>query len=333
MPTNGSAAILKARALNGSVSSGVRRTSSPVFASSAIIGGHVERRRQVVDDRIEHLLDALVLEGRAGQDRDDPGGERAEADPALDLGDRELLAMEVLVGQLLVHLGDGLDERAPVLVGLGLEFRRDVDDVDVVAQVIAVVDGLHLDEVDDALELVLAADRDLERDGVGAEAVLDRVDTAPEVGTGPVELVDEAEAGYAVAVGLTPDRLGLGLDAGHAVEDDHRAIEHAQAPLDLDGEVHVPGRIDDVDTMIAPERRRRGSRDRDAPLLFLGHPVHGCSAFMDLTDLVDLLRVEEDPLGHGRLAGVDMRDDSDVPRLRERNLSCHGLPYAPGSTT
>jgi hypothetical protein len=35
---------------------------------------------------------------------------------------------------------------------------------------------------------------------------------------------------------------------------------------------------------------------------------------MDLTDLVELLRVEEDPLGDGRLARVDMGDDSDVPR-------------------
>jgi hypothetical protein len=42
---------------------------------------------------------------------------------------------------------------------------------------------------------------------------------------------------------------------------------------------------------------------------------------MDLTDLVDLLRVEEDPLGDGRLASVDMGDDSDVPGPRERNLA------------
>jgi hypothetical protein len=35
---------------------------------------------------------------------------------------------------------------------------------------------------------------------------------------------------------------------------------------------------------------------------------------VDLADLVDLLRVEEDPLGHGRLARVDMRDDADVRR-------------------
>ena len=191
----------------------------------------------------------------------------------------------------------------------------DVDHVDLVAQVVAVVDGLHLDEVDDALELVLAADRDLDRHGVGAEAVLDRVDAAPEVGAGAVELVDEAEARHAVAIGLAPDRLGLRLDTGDAIEDDDRAVEHAEAPLDLDREVHVPGRIDDVDTMVAPERGRCRGGDGDPPLLLLGHPVHRRRALMDLADLVDLLRVEEDPLGDGRLAGVDMRDDSDVPRL------------------
>ena len=65
--------------------------------------------------------------------------------------------------------------------------------------------------------------------------------TAPEVGAGPVELVDEAEARHAVAVGLAPDRLGLGLDAGHAVEDDDGAVEDAEAALDLDVKSTCPG--------------------------------------------------------------------------------------------
>ena len=159
--------------------------------------------------------------------------------------------------------------------------------------------------------------------GRAPEAVADHLDAAPEVGAGAVELVDEADARHAVAVGLAPDRLGLGLDAGHAVEDDDRAVEDAQAALDLDREVHVPGRIDDVDSMIVPEARRSRGSDRDAALLLLGHPVHGGRALMDLTDLVDLLRIEEDPLGDGGLPSVDMGDDSDVPRLAERNLTCH----------
>jgi len=69
--------------------------------------------------------------------------------------------------------------------------------------------------------------------------------------------------------------------------------------------------------------------DRDPALLLLGHPVHGGSALMDLTDLVDLLRVEEDPLGDGGLAGVDVRDDPDVPGAGERVESGHGQGLRP----
>ena len=43
--------------------------------------------------------------------------------------------------------------------------------------------------------------------------------------------------------GSTPD---------DAAEDDHRAVEHAQAALDLDGEVDVAGRVDQVDLVVAP---------------------------------------------------------------------------------
>ena len=200
----------------------------------------------------------------------------------------------------------------------GWTLGRDVADLDLVAQVVAVGDRLHVDEVDHAAERVLGADRHLERHGVHAEAVPDHVDHAPEVGAGAVELVDEAEARDAVLVRLAPDRLGLRLDAGHAVEDDDRAVEHAQAALDLDRKVHVPGRVDQVDAMIVPEAGRGGGGDRDPPLLLLLHPVHRGGALVDLAELVDLLRVEEDPLGHGRLARVDVGDDPDVPGALER---------------
>ena len=288
---------------------------------------HVERRRQVVDDRVEHRLDALVLERGAREDAHDARGERAGPQAALDLRDRELLALEVLEGQLVVHLSDRVQEERTVLERLGHEVLRDVRLDDVLAQVIVVLDRLHAHQVDDALELVLAADRDL--DGhelairVAAEAVADRVDAAPEVRAGAIELVDEADARHAIAVRLAPDRLGLGLHARDAVEHDDRAVQDAQRSLHLDGEVHVPGRIDDVDPMVAPERRRRSGGDGDPALLLLRHPVHRRRALMHLADLVDLLGVEEDALGDGRLAGVDMGDDADVPRTFERDFACH----------
>src|SRR5439155_513344 len=75
---------------------------------------------------------------------------------------------------------------------------------------------------------------------------------------------------------------------------------------------HVFARIDDVDAKIAPERRRRSRRDRDAALLLLRHPVHDGSALVDLAHLVGAARVVEDPLGRRGLARVDVGHDPDV---------------------
>ena len=109
------------------------------------------------------------------------------------------------------------------------------------------------------------------------------------------------------------------FNAGRAAEHDDGAVEYAQGALNLDGEVDVTGRVDDVDAMLVvllvhalPEARGRGGSDRDAALLFLLHPVHDRSAVVDLADLVGEAGVEQHALGCGRLARVDVGDDADV---------------------
>ena len=148
---------------------------------------------------------------------------------------------------------------------------------------------------------------------------------AGEVRADAVHLVDERDPRHGVLVGLAPDGLGLRLDAGDGVEQRDRAVEDAQRALDLDGEVDVAGRVDDVDAVLAPLAGRRGGRDRDAALLLLLHPVHRGGALVDLADLVGPPRVIEDALGRRRLTGVDVRHDPDVPGLLERVLACHGF--------
>ena len=76
-----------------------------------------------------------------------------------------------------------------------------------------------------------------------------------EVGADAVHLVDVGDARDVVLVGLAPDGLGLRLDAGDGVEQRDGAVEHAQRALDLDREVDVARRVDDVDPVVAPTRR------------------------------------------------------------------------------
>src|SRR6266700_1627600 len=57
----------------------------------------VDRRRHVVDHRIEHRLHTLVFESASAEHRHDLVLDRAHAQAPLDVLDREIVALEVLV--------------------------------------------------------------------------------------------------------------------------------------------------------------------------------------------------------------------------------------------
>ena len=173
-------------------------------------------------------------------------------------------------------------------------------------------DRLHIDQIDDSDELIFLADGNLDRDGLGAEALADGIDGVLEISTHLVDLVDKADSGHAVFIGLAPDFFRLRLHAVDRVKHRHRAVQHAQRSLDFRGEIHVAGSINNVDPDVAPGAGRGRGRDRDAALLLLRHPVHRRGAFMDLTNAVRASCVEQDALRRGGLAGIDVGHDADV---------------------
>ncbi len=188
------------------------------------------------------------------------------------------------------------------------------------------------------------ADGKMDDGGCGLQAIPDHLDGAIEVGADAIHLVDEAHPRHLVLVRLAPHRLGLRLDAGDGVEHRDRAVEHAQRPLDLDGEVDVTRGVDDVDAVVVPDAGRRRRRDRDAALLLLRHVVHGRRAVVDLADLVALPGVVEDALGRGGLSRVDMGHDADVAGALEWKIAlshlstslsgcCSLVAPAPGDAT
>ena len=143
------------------------------------------------------------------------------------------------------------------------------------------------------------------------------------VGALPIHLVHEGDPGDLVLVRLPPDGLRLRLDSAHGAEDADRPVEDAQRPLHLRREIDVPRGVDDVDPVLAPEAGGRRGGDGDAALALLHHPVGGGGALVHLAHLVDGAGVIEDPLGRGRLAGVDMGHDSNVAITIERELPRH----------
>src|SRR6185436_13847432 len=97
-------------------------------------------------------------------------------------------------------------------------------------------DRLHANQVDDALEVILGADRDLDAHRAAGDAVDDFLDAVVEVRAGLIHLVDEHDARNVVLVSLAPDGFRLGLYALVAVEHANRTVEHTQRTLDFNGE-------------------------------------------------------------------------------------------------
>ncbi len=233
------------------------------------------------------------------------------------------MAFEVRDHQLLVVLGNLLNQRFTRFLVAGLELRRHVFFNRGVIALTAEPESLLLDEVDDAVEVGFGAPGNLDRNRVGVQTVDDHLNRAPEVGAGAVHLVDEADARHVVLVRLAPHRLGLGLDTSNGVEHYNATVEDAQGALNLDREVDVSRGVNDVDLVAIPLSGRRGRRNRDAALALLGHPVHDGGAFVDFTNLVGTAGVVKDPLSRRGLASVDVSNDADVTNVFYRVSTGH----------
>src|SRR3984957_19467941 len=286
----------------------VARIDIVALDATAIHGG-----RQIVDDRVEQGLYALVLEGRTAKDRHERNLLHRLTDAAFQGLNVRLLPIEIGAHDIVIHLDRSFDQDMTVLVGLCLEVGRNLFVVVFGAKPLVLPDDrLHAQKVDDALEVRLGTDRKLDTDRTAADLGVDLFDATGKVSADLVHLIDEHDARHVVFVGLTPDGLRLRLNALVAVEHAYSAVEHAQATLDFDGEVDVAGRVDDVEAFVLPEGRGRGRRDGDAALLLLLHPVHGRSAVVHFADLMRLAGIIEDALSGRRLPSIDVGHDAEV---------------------
>ena len=316
--------------MNTSAENGASSVGGSSSVIVGIIGQHalhrrnVQRRRQIIHHRIQQVLHALVLERRAADHRENllRDGGLANARHDLFFGDRR--AFHELGEQMIVGFGNRLDHLLAISLGLLEQIGGNLDLVVLGAQRLVAPDArLHRHQIDDALELVLGADGNLNRHRPALQPVDNGIDGVVKIRAHAVHLIDEADARNAVLVGLAPHRFRLRLHARHGVEHRHRAVQHAQAALHFGREIHVARRIDNVDGDVAPLAGGGGRRDGDAALLLLLHPVHDGRAFMHLADLVGAAGVIEDALGSGGFTGIDVGHDADVPHFLDRYSTCH----------
>ncbi len=138
-----------------------------------------------------------------------------------------------------------------------------------------------------------------------------------DVGVRQVDLVDHRNDLQVLVHRHRGVRDGLGFHALARVHDEQRAFTSGQRPRDFVGEVHVAGRIDEVElvglaVLSSIKQAHRGHLDRDASLALEVHAVE----HLLLSLATDRAAPLDQPVGQGALAVVDVRDDAEVADVR-----------------
>ena len=272
----------------------------------------LDRRRQVVDDRVEQSVGGEVAGRDPARDREQRAVVGAVLERGHDLLVRDLIAFQVPLHQRVGGLGDLVHQLLPVFLGPLQLGRRYLDLGAVLASGAVVGVGLHVDEVDHASDVVLGADRDLGRDDVLTERGLQRLERAEEVGPLAIEHVDEQEPRQVKFSGALPEPVGVDLDAHHGVDDEHGRLADPERAQRIGDEAGVPRRVEQVHLAVEPLKRGQRQRDRHLAGLLIGVGIGHRGAVDDRAEPVGHPGLKQDRLVQGRLTGAAVADEGHV---------------------
>ncbi len=257
---------------------------------------------------------AHLAVGRGQEDRVDGALGRALLQAGDDVLAGEGHLLQVLLGQGVVGAGGGVEE----LLARRLDLVGHVPgDVHLDGLVAVELEGLHLDQVDDALEVLADADGQL-AGGHAGDAVAESGQRAGEVRVLLVHAVDHDEGGQRGLAQVVPEVLRGHLEAAVGLDDEQHALDHAQGRVDVAPEVvHARG-VDDVD-LRAPELGP-GQAAADGLLAFdlLLQVVEDRGAVVDVSAPAHLARDVEHGVGEAGLADPVGCDQGHVADLVHR---------------
>ena len=205
----------------------------------------------------------------------------------------------VLIGEVVVSLGDGFDETlAGVFNGVGYL----VGDA-----------GVRVKQVHDAGEAGFGADGNLHRDQVPAKALLKGFHDRVEVGVFPVYLGDEDYAGQVSFLGYVPHLAGADLYSRLGRNHYDGGVGDSNAGYDLSAIVGVSRGVEDVDLVVPPLGVQDTGIDARGPLMLFRLEVGGGGAVFHSSEPRRGARRMEHRLGQYSLASATMRQKHDIP--------------------
>ena len=278
--------------------------------------GNFIRGRKIVYDSIDEGLHTSVAAAGPAEEGNEGTGDGAPADFPYQGFERDFFSHQKKLGNLIVVGGNLIHQPFPPLTCQLKPLWSHIALRHLLPLGGSIpADFLHPQQVDDTLEVAAGANGKLQCHRSAAKFFLHVRHGSEEVRPDAVHLVDKADAGNLVLVGLVPHRLGLGLHAAHRTDDGHRSIQHPQGALHLGGKVHVARSVDDVNLVVPPPGGGGRRLDGDAPLLLLAHPVHGGGSVVNLADSMYLSSIIENTFCCCCFARVDMGHDSYISHL------------------
>ena len=206
------------------------------------MGRTVTRRRQQADYGVQQLVDSKPVESRGRHDGDKGPFRHSHLDARENFLLRQFLTLEVLVRQLLVGLGRGLDDSLTGLFGLIGEVFGNV--------------RLRVEQVDDPAEVGLGAYRKLNGHALATERLDKGLHDSVEVGVLPVELAHDDQLGQ--VFGHLPHLDRADFDARRGRDEDEGGICSAEGRHDLAAIVGIAGAVNQVDLEVLVYDRKDG---------------------------------------------------------------------------
>ena len=214
----------------------------------------IGRSRHEVQNSIQKFLNTFVTVSASATNRNSGTLTGTFTKSGFHLVDAGLLTLKISHHEVVIQLADLLYHLGMIQLCIVFHVIRNLFDGDVLTLVIVVDVSFHLKQVDDALEIILFTDGQLDADCIFAQSGFDLFNSIVEVCTHDIHLVDECHTGNVVGISLTPYVLRLRLYTTLCTEYTDSAIQYSQRTLNLYGEVNVARSVDDVDTMLQSAR-------------------------------------------------------------------------------
>src|SRR3989338_7753639 len=138
---------------------------------SALDRRNVEGARQVINDGVEHKLNALVLQSRASHNGENFVLYHRFSHYPLQIFERSFFALKIRVHHYFVVLDDALDQFGTVLYRVGFDIFWDLLLDNLIAHLAFEVEGLHFEKINHPFVMIFFADGNLHAHGLLRKAV------------------------------------------------------------------------------------------------------------------------------------------------------------------